>query len=483
MDILKKIPVLCILLCAVAMVPCLYDKTLQPRNIVWGLTVITLLFCTKDIKIGPPLYFGLGLLFFTVLSGANAINKSEWLYFTLRLTMVLTYISVVRIDVKSLTKAMLFLGCVFTAYFWYQYSQVGRFDHCSGLTRQKNYWAAAHFFVLPFCYNAIKERYWVKLAWLICVSMLLNILLLGTKSAILAVVVTSFFVDKRLFAVLVSLTLVGGFVHRDLIAETMHLRWIHWKPTMAMALENPFGVGAGNWWINFPTYAPDIQYPNAYEKVHFRFPHNDYLWILAETGIAGMLCFLGMLLAAIKFAWEKKFIVIGIVGYMVICFFSAPRMRVFSLLIFSTFISMSFTGIRIKQPRILITIAVLALVVFGFRLRGSYYNKVMDVCVKAKTELKIADTIKGYSVFSTMTYTGFPYEWCYGISWLGINDQIACLYLEKAYAVNPGNIFVIDGMGIAQALQGKESVRYFKEALRIKPSYKGAQEDLLKVKF
>ncbi|KKL04140.1 hypothetical protein LCGC14_2619060, partial [marine sediment metagenome] len=181
-----------IFLCGTVLVTSLFDRALMPRHIVWCVMTIILVYCSKEIRIGFIHWFLLSFLALSLLSGIGAINKAEWLYSVLRIVLMITYISIVKIDKKMIAKTMIALGGVFVICFWYDYYLQGNFEACRGLMRQRNAWAHAQFFVIPFCYYAVINKFWKKPAIVILIMMVVQVFLLKSRSAILAIVLSSF---------------------------------------------------------------------------------------------------------------------------------------------------------------------------------------------------------------------------------------------------------------------------------------------------
>ena len=70
-----------------------------------------------------------------------------------------------------------------------------------------------------------------------------------------------------------------------------------WENSGEMIKENfVFGVGAGNWQVYFPKYGFDKFSVNEIKNglTTYQRPHNDFLWILCETGIIGILAFVSI---------------------------------------------------------------------------------------------------------------------------------------------------------------------------------------------
>lgn len=116
-----------------------------------------------------------------------------------------------------------------------------------------------------------------------------------------------------------------------------------WTNTIKLIKDKPvLGLGAGNWDIFFPsTGIQDIKRMSILNKAASR-PHNDYLWITAETGIVGLLLYLSVLVTvyfmALKAIWALKnnptqkvtlnVLLSFFTGYLVIAFFDFPKERI-----------------------------------------------------------------------------------------------------------------------------------------------------------
>jgi len=112
-----------------------------------------------------------------------------------------------------------------------------------------------------------------------------------------------------------------------------------WHRTLAMVTDHPlFGVGLGGWQFAYPTYDKGATITS---NVAPQRPHNDPLWILAETGLIGLLLYawlIGSVVLVASRIWaakaENRAIAIacalGVVGYVVHSLFSFPLERVAS---------------------------------------------------------------------------------------------------------------------------------------------------------
>lgn len=79
-------------------------------------------------------------------------------------------------------------------------------------------------------------------------------------------------------------------------------RWHMWSATGDIIADYPLlGVGPDNWQFAYPAYdgGEMIRVGSAPER-----PHNDLLWIAADTGIPGALAYLWLLAAAVTVVWR-----------------------------------------------------------------------------------------------------------------------------------------------------------------------------------
>jgi hypothetical protein len=258
----------------------------------------------------------------------------------------------------------------------------------------------------------------------------------------------------------------------DTIPDSIMLRIVQWKPTVVMIMANPFGVGAGNFVVQFPNYARGMIYPDAFHTTAFRFPHNDYLWICSEIGVLGLSAWLWMIVSSIKSA--SKPIMIGIVGYLVISMFTSLNERVFTSIVFAVMIGVSMPRtITLRHTKCIALVLLFVLVVFGFRLNADYHFN------QAKMHREPERIVKAESWFSTLSYTGAPYKT--GI-YTETHDYKDAL---KAYTLNPYNIQTLNMMGIAHERIGRpDRAKWcYVEALDICSDYKDAQINLQRLNY
>lgn len=156
-----------------------------------------------------------------------------------------------------------------------------------------------------------------------------------------------------------------------------------WSLTTEMIKDHFFtGVGAGNWQINAPGYYKGRFSGN--DPQNWIRPHNDFLWVMAEKGIAGLLIFLLVFVVIMYYLFivvkkaERKysilalFLISGIIGYMIVSFFDFPLERPFHQAFLALYLASSVAMFhRIKQVkpfsfnRIFVLVPFITLVTFG----------------------------------------------------------------------------------------------------------------------
>jgi O-antigen ligase len=124
---------------------------------------------------------------------------------------------------------------------------------------------------------------------------------------------------------------------------SIQLRLHLWNSTVQMIRDELFfGVGLGQWRIVLPKYGDALAInDNSGDNIEIRAqrPHNDFLWVAAETGVLGVTCYL--LFFGILYYYAVKIInkaddeqkvltlsiLYGMSGYLIIAMFSYPRER------------------------------------------------------------------------------------------------------------------------------------------------------------
>ncbi|MCX6271860.1 MAG: O-antigen ligase family protein, partial [Bacteroidetes bacterium] len=230
----------------------------------------------------------------------------------------------------------------------------------------KNLLASILFLTLPFILNALylSKRRKIFLIILLFIILVL-ILFIQSKAVIVALIVSGFIFiflnkgsiitkTKSIYVILIStfiiiFTVFLTFQHKDFLSRitnthTAFTRLRLWDNSVRMAEENVFlGVGAGNWQVNFPKYGLDKFDVNDVKigMTTYQRPHNDFLWVLCETGIFGGISYLLIFVVILIYLFKLyknvqdqeniyfySSFYAAIVGYLLIAFVDFPMERI-----------------------------------------------------------------------------------------------------------------------------------------------------------
>lgn len=355
------------------------------------------------------------------------------------------------------------------------------------------------FFILLICYK-IKERFSIKKKYFI-----------GSGIGLLLIFISScfyFFQNKTANLQASSTNNLSKYFSRILNSSTLEERFLFWKNSMLMWHDNILlGVGLGNWQIQFPKYGlnefKDFAVVNG--ETTLQRPHNDFLWILCETGLLGLLAYLAIFgviffqlyklvtkATTSKEKWTFYFIFSALVGYLIISFFDFPYERtehqVLIMLLFAI-VTTAYLKLECKTDKNSRSLLFLLLIPVGFsflvalsRLRGEQHTAKMYA---ARANNNWSETIyeakKANNYCYPLDNSSVPLTWYEGIGHFSENrpeDSEACF--EKAYQLTPYNIQVITNLASNYQATGKldEAEALYKEALKISKNFDEAKISL-----
>ena len=310
----------------------------------------------------------------------------------------------------------------------------------------------------------------------------------------------------NVFFVFILHPLVRGGISR---ATTQHTsmfvdeeRLVLWDKTYYMVQNNKlFGVGVGNWQVYFPDAslrglwrAEDLNYT-------FQRPHNDFLWVLSETGIVGFNLFMVFLILLLsRFVGTLKFISLPditeaslclacLIGYYVVSFFDFPMERVEHLIWVNVLLAFAYYYVRRHNPMTNVLnisvsrpVFVLSGLGLGFIFSLGLMRYLAELGVRKMYDAKTAGNAAGVIVagqsasnlFYTLDPTSVPINWYIGNANVALgNYKTAHHNFLKAHSFNPYNRNVLNDLASSYSLQNKQdSAKFFyKEASRISPRF------------
>lgn len=297
--------------------------------------------------------------------------------------------------------------------------------------------------------------------------------------------------------------------------NSIEVRFALWNRSVQMGKSHPItGIGAGNWKLEIPSYGvKGYDHQENYGMHFFLRPHNDYLWVFAETGILGLLGYLGLLgglvvlairqILRAKSMEEIGFVAValfGIVAYMVDAFFSFPVERMENTVVFAVLAAFILDFERKQSSRQPIGNAApkallgLILVLFGFQFGISAFKLPKDA---ANLELRTAKIQKNWKAMAAQAkradswwtrydaHSATPFAWYAAVAHveqarvLGKPGQVAYDQLmEKALQeVNsaleyaPYNLMALTELGSTYAQMNRfpEAIVAYKALLKVFP--------------
>ena len=305
-------------------------------------------------------------------------------------------------------------------------------------------------------------------------------------------------------------TIFNTYFHRIFSSDTLNTRVLFWKNSILMFKENfILGVGPGNWQIYFPKYGlNDFTRPEVINGlVSVQNPHNDFLWILCETGILGFFFYFGFIFYSLYQAFwlvkngnnqlEKKnfyYLFSGIIGYLIISFFDFPSSRIEHQLVFMvvmaivncSYYEQRYTT-KIFTPKPFMPFLLLFCLGYSLFISLKRYKSETHVFKLETQQSKnnwdeiISETNKAKNNFYEIDSKLFPLEWYEGLAYINKDDYPKSLELfQKAYYKNPYNINVINNYAGSLEINNnrKEAILYYKKALVISNNFEDARLNL-----
>ena len=295
----------------------------------------------------------------------------------------------------------------------------------------------------------------------------------------------------------------------------MHERGLIWKGSKRMILDNSLGgVGIGNWKIYFPKYGSDI-WRARQGMVQFQRPHNDFIWVLSELGILGLLTYVSIFISAfycgLKILLQMPvkpqernliiWVLVSLLAYIVVSLFSFPRERIYHQWLLFGSLAMVF-GIYLRYHSIKVVpkkkgnqTFVLGLIISGIfllisfeRYRGEKLSRELSVTRETSnwSRMKKLSSTANQWVFYTMDPTSIPLKFYEGLACLNLQDlECAELGFKEAYRLHPNNIHIINNLANVYQFSNKssEAIKYYEQALEISAKYQDGALNLAAAYF
>jgi O-antigen ligase len=280
-----------------------------------------------------------------------------------------------------------------------------------------------------------------------------------------------------------------------------------WKRSYQVFKESPIiGKGLSNWRIEVLKYG-NKNLQSQDNITFYQRPHNDYLWILAEQGIIGMLLYLTLIFLIfyyliklinksilthdIIFYWLMFYLLIG---YLIFSFFSFPKERVehnlFIGIIFG-FIIYKYNELIIiptkKTSKLLLNkLGILVLIIiltfsniFAYKryISEMHLKKAFEARSKSDWNLVIKEIEKAESYAYQIDPFSTPLKWYSGEAYYNLSEyDKAFSNFSDSYKLNPFHIHVLNNLATCYELKGNHNlaIDFYKRSLKIAPQFEDA---------
>lgn len=548
------------------------DPVLIPRQLYLSaflLVVVLLLFAKKNLQFLPfknSLYLAIGsYLLLALLSFYDNHFTSESHYVLSKQLVLFSFLIVTihalynqLITVNLLIKACIGIGIIAILGAYYHLVEktidgekiVSRVVLIKSFFANKNLLASIIFLCFPFFFMGLMLSKKIKIIALMGIlSALPMLLLLGTRTVFLALlvfalVVLSYYLKNRFgirkrfigLASILLLMLVAFLYQNTKVSKIRDIKnkstveqylssisnektWVSrtqfWDNSIAMWKEKPLlGVGLSNWQVLFPKYGlnqfREFSIVNGTETLQR--PHNDFLNILCENGILGLLVYIfifGWMYYQLfilikgttdKTRWNYIYLLAGLSGYIVISFFDFPMERIEHQIILMLFFAIITSGYYNKkniQPEsemgknvlkyLVITISIYSIIVTSFRFKGEMETVKMYVAkANGQWEETLHHANKAENYFYKVDLTSIPLAWYQGLASFNLNEKAESVTLfEKAYQIAPYQIQVLNNLAGSYSFQGdrQKAIKYYQKALEISTNFEEARLNLASVYY
>ncbi len=504
----------------------------------------------------------------SAISILQAVNSSEAVYDFSKVALFAALMVCTTLIFASekqallvFTKAMTLSGAILAAIGICQYYGIGFTDIPGnsipyGTMANKNLLSAVLCMTLPFGVYAAFQlgRWWQVVGFLSALLSLMEVIISQTRADWMALAVATLLIiplyfvrskdrtllgepkkqnrrKKVVLALAVVVILVAGVsgiiirpgqssigqritsivTHQDPSSQE---RLVIWKKSLEMFGGHPLtGIGIGNWKVVYPGLGTAGTRAAAAD-IYFQQPHNDYLWILAETGIPGLIAFLAVLglvlwygIRTLRHADSGEdgllalALLFAVICAMVDAFFSYPRERIelvtYVAFIFAAMVALcdrdsvaakgGFRRLALGTLAGCTIIGVVATCLGIVRLNGETHTMKAWLAKGAGNWPEvIAQSNLARSPWLTLDPTSTPLAWYSGVARFSVNDRDgACRDFETAYRDNPNHPHVLNNLGTCAELRGdhETALTYYQRSVAVAPAFDDAWLNLTAVYY
>ena len=506
---------------------------LYPLILYFLFAILSLVNC-NNLFYGVDEIFKIVIFITVILFTAFIFNNQQAIYIFIRAAII---------------SSVLFSSVGIMQYYFNAINIPGGWGWPYGTMSNGNLYSSALFLFLPFILSGacLFERKWFIVSKIAFFITLLNIILTQTRAVWLALILSSLFViitisiihGKNIINKIHELHLVRKIIFTSIVflltilvgtitisiynsSETGNQtlfsianfsdtsvieRFIQWKKSFQMFLDYPiFGVGLGHWKIFFPSYGLGGLISEYGSRI-FQRPHNDYIWILTETGIFGFLSYLMIFICSLHNAIKtiikpikrelkiiNVFLIFGLIGYMVIAFFSFPKERIFHTVFLAVIIGLIFSISQTRYKKIknmaknkvnkrigtLFTSSVGALMLFSTVYGYKYYindQHVLKLLAYHRNGSWVRLMVESDKIdkrYFPLDDTSTPIDWYRGVANYSLKKMDkAFANFVSAFEHNPNHVHVLNNLATLYQLNGinDKAIELFNRAISIAPKF------------
>jgi tetratricopeptide (TPR) repeat protein len=276
-------------------------------------------------------------------------------------------------------------------------------------------------------------------------------------------------------------------------------RLVLWENTLEVIREQPIiGHGLANWKIEILKEGNE-NLSSADNLTFYQRPHNDFLWIVSEAGVIGLVFYLILFLLPFIIGIkrltgsediaESVFLIVllaSLLAFLVFSFFSFPLERIvqntFFVLIIGGLTSMKFEKkslVKRGLARILyfifLCVAVVGVITAYHRFYGEAHLKDALQSKEARAYDQVIEDIKKASgPFYRMDPTSTPLTWYSGFAFYQAEDYNKAIgLLREAKSMNPYHVHILNNLGSSffQTGLSDSAAFYYQQALSYAPGF------------
>jgi O-antigen ligase len=526
------------------------DPTLAPRQIHLALFcgISLLMFFSREKGLPKNNYLRLekyfhisliGLLLISIISLTKSTVISEGLFTVSRLSLSLVFFLITsillnenKLTLIDLCKSILYFALITSIISIYQIiTHHNYLIEITGTMANKNLLSSALFLCIPFLLISNSDSKFYKVITYSLVGLILLIITyIRTRAVIIPLICFGLIIlgyiifnlykaQKKTTIILFTIILICGFIFTNYSfksniienftnSNTYQTRLKMWENTNSIIKNNLlFGVGAGNWKIEFANYGiADFEKSVRDGRMIYTRPHNDFLWVFSETGILGLITYscifiipcyyLLKLLSKAKSGKEKFNYVIllsSVIGFAFVSFFDFPFERVEHQILFFTLISIivflfqsNYINESQKKTSKMFTFSnskiVICLGIIGEKKTRKIYKAHENQ--NWPELINLVDNTK--NSFYQLDPMSVPIDWYKGVALFATGDmKNSNLIFLEALEQSPYNIHILNNLASSYEKMGNHelAIKYYKEVLRISPNFEEATLNLSAVYF